>query len=77
MNTCNCIDFLIEKYILSDPVLLIQAAQIRPLKNFPSEPPFLSSAPLGLPLGEHSAVGRWSLLQLSLNHFHCLLGSSQ
>ena len=39
MNRHNCIDFCIEKYILSDPVLLIQAAQIRPLKNFPPELP--------------------------------------
>ena len=35
MNKRSCIDFCIEKYILSDPVLLIQAAWIRPLKNFP------------------------------------------
>ena len=39
MNRCNCIDFHIEKYILSDPILLIQAAWIRPPKNFPPEPP--------------------------------------
>ena len=32
MNRCNYIDFHIEKYILSDPILLIQAAQIRPPK---------------------------------------------
>ena len=48
MNTCNCIDFHIEKYILSDPVLLIQAAQIRPPKDFPPGPPFLSLVLLGL-----------------------------
>ena len=58
MNKCNCIDFCIEKYILSDPVLLIQAAQIRPLKNFPLGLPSLSSAPLGLLLGGHSIVSR-------------------
>ena len=39
MNKCSCIDFCIEKYILSDPVLLIQATQIRPPKNFPPELP--------------------------------------
>ena len=39
MNRHNCIDFCIEKYILSDPVLLIQATWIRPLKNFLPEPP--------------------------------------
>ena len=32
MNRHNCIDFCMEKYILSDPILLIQAAQIRPPK---------------------------------------------
>ena len=58
MNTHNCIDFLIEKYILSDPILLIQAAQIRPLKNFPLGLPFLSSVLLGLPLALHQAVDR-------------------
>ena len=42
MNKHNCIDFCIEKYILSDPILLIQAAQIRPPKNFPLEPPIES-----------------------------------
>ena len=36
-------DFHIEKYILSDPVLLIQATQIRPPKNFLPELPFVSS----------------------------------
>ena len=57
MNTCNCIDFCIEKYILSDPVLLIQAAQIRPLKNFPLGLPSLSSAPPDHLLVGHSVVG--------------------
>ena len=42
MNKHSCIDFCIEKYILSDPVLLIQAAWIRPLKNFPPALPFLT-----------------------------------
>ena len=48
MNRCNCIDFHTEKYILSDPVLLIQATWIRPPKNFPLGLPFLSSVLLGL-----------------------------
>ena len=58
MNRHNCIDFHIEKYILSDPVLLIQAAWIRPPKNFPPELPIKSSAPLDRLLGAHSIVGR-------------------
>ena len=32
MNKYNCMDFCIKKYILSDLVFLIQAAQIRPPK---------------------------------------------
>ena len=39
MNKRSCIDFRIEKYILSDPILLIQATWIRPPKNFPPELP--------------------------------------
>ena len=77
MNIHNCIDFCIEKYILSDPTLLIQAAWIRPLKNFPPELPFLSSALLGLLLGVHSVVDRWNRLQLFPSRFDCLLGSNQ
>ena len=60
MNKHSCIDFCIEKYILSDPVLLIQAAQIRPPKNFPPELPSLSLVPPGLLLGGHSIVDRWN-----------------
>src|SRR5580692_12438448 len=33
MNRRNCIDFRIDKYILSEPVFLIQAIWIRPPKN--------------------------------------------
>ena len=47
-----------EKYILSDPVLLIQAAQIRPPKNFPPELPIGSLILLDRLLGAHSTVGR-------------------
>ena len=53
MNKCNCIDFHIEKYILSDPILLIQATQIRPLKNFPLGLPSMSSTPFGHLLAVH------------------------
>ena len=77
MNICNCIDFHIEKYILSDPTLLIKAAQIRPPKNFPPELPFLSSTLLGLLSGACSIVDRWSQWQWSRSHFHYLLDSSQ
>ena len=76
MNRCNCIDFCMEKYILSDPVLLIQAAWIRPLKNFPPELPIGSLVPLGHLLGVHSIAGRWNLLLWCWSRFHCLLGSS-
>ena len=44
MNRCNCIAFRMEKYILSDPILLIQAAWIRPPKNFLPELLVWSSA---------------------------------
>src|SRR5580692_10072623 len=43
MNRCSCIDFRIDKYILSEPVLLIQAARIRPPKNPLPLPPSYSS----------------------------------
>ena len=62
MNRHNCIDFCMEKYILSDPILLIQAAWIRPLKNLPPELPVWSSILLDHLLEAHSIVGRWSLL---------------
>ena len=60
MNKRSCIDFRIEKYILSDPILLIQATRIRPLKNFPPELPIWSSILLDCLLGAHSVVGRLS-----------------
>ena len=77
MNICNCIDFCIEKYILSDPTLLIQATWIRPPKNFPPGLPFLSSALFGLPSEVHSVVDRWIQQLWSRSHLCCLLGSSQ
>ena len=58
MNRHSCIDFHMEKYILSDPVLLIQTTWIRPLKNFPPELPVLSSTLLGHLLGAHLTVDR-------------------
>ena len=58
MNRHNCIDFCMEKYILSDPVLLIQAAQIRPPKNFPLELPAWSSILPDHLSGAHSIVDR-------------------
>ena len=58
MNRHNCIDFHIEKYILSDPIFLIQATWIRPPKNFPPEPPSWSSAPLDHLLEVHSTGDR-------------------
>ena len=58
MNRHNCIDFHIEKYILSDPVLLIQAAWIRPPKNFLLGLLALSSAPPDHLLGACLVVGR-------------------
>src|SRR5580693_4815933 len=50
MNRHSCIDFCIDKYILSEPVLLIQAIQIRHLKNPLPLPLAYSSAPLDHPL---------------------------
>ena len=44
MNKHSCIDFHIERYILSDPILLIQAAWIRLPKNFLPGLPSSSSA---------------------------------
>ena len=63
MNIHNCMDFHMEKYILSDPILLIQAAQIRPPRNFPPGLPTLSSILLGLLLGVCLVADR-SILQL-------------
>ena len=62
MNRHNCIDFHMEKYILSDPILLIQAAWIRPPKNFPPGLPIWSSTLPDCLLGARSIVGRWNQL---------------
>src|SRR5580692_1250281 len=50
MNRCSCIDFCIDKYILSEPVFLIQAIWIRPPKNPLLLPLIYSSTLLGRPL---------------------------
>ena len=76
MNRCSCIDFHIEKYILSDPVLLIQATSIRPPKNFPLGLPSSSSAPPGHLLVGHSVVDTEYQLLSFLNCFHYLQDSS-
>ena len=76
MNRCSCIDFRMEKYILSDPILLIQATQIRPPKNFPPELLAWSSIPPDCLLGAHSIVDRWYLLLWCRSRFHYLLDSS-
>ena len=77
MNRCNCIDFHMEKYILSDPVLLIQATWIRPLKTFPPELLIKSSIPLGHLLGACLIVGRWNPPLWCWSRFHCPPGSSR
>ena len=77
MNRCSCIDFHMEKYIQSDPILLIQATWIRPPKNFLPELPAWSSTLPDCLLGAHSIVGRWCLLPWCRSCFHCLLDSSR
>src|SRR5580704_143468 len=76
MNRRSCIDFRIDKYILSEPVLLIQAARIRPPKNPLLLPPFYSSAlPDHLSRATPAVDGGSQRLWL-LVHFHYLRGSS-
>ena len=77
MNKRSCIDFHIEKYILSDPILLIQATWIRPPKNFPPELLVWSSVLLDRLLGVHSVVDRWSQQWWCRSRFHYLLDSNQ
>ena len=77
MNKCSCIDFCMEKYILSDPIFLIQAARIRPPKNFPPALPIWSSILLDHLLGVHLVVGRWSRQLWCRSRFRYLLDSSQ
>ena len=76
MNRHNCIDFHMERYILSDPILLIQATWIRPPKNFPLGLPSSSSAPLDCLLAGCSAVGIGCQPLSFLSHFHYLQDSS-
>src|SRR5580692_9577282 len=76
MNRRNCIDFRIDKYILSEPVLLIQATRIRPPKNPLPLLPSCSLTPLGrlwtvIPTAGGGNPHWWPLVR-----FHCLQGSS-
>src|SRR5580692_10488879 len=57
MNRRSCIDFRIDRYILSEPVFLIQAVRIRPPKNPLLSPPSYSSTLLGHPLRATPTVG--------------------
>src|SRR5580692_2165571 len=57
MNRCSCIDFCINKYILSEPVFLIQAIWIRPPKNPLLSLPTYSSTLLDHPLRATPTVG--------------------
>src|SRR5580692_1289938 len=77
MNRRSCIDFRIDKYILSEPVLLIQAARIRPPKNPLLSLPFYSSTPPGPLWRATPAVGGGSPHLWLLIRLHCLRGSSR
>src|SRR5580692_12982524 len=76
MNRHSCIDFRIDKYILSEPVLLIQAIQIRPPKNPLLSLPTYSSILLGCPLRATPVVDGGSRRLWLLVRFHYLWGSS-
>src|SRR5580692_9757578 len=76
MNRRSCIDFRIDKYILSEPVLLIQAARIRPPKNPLPLLPFYSSAPPGRLLRVTPIVDGGSRRLWLLVRFRYLLESS-
>src|SRR5580704_930407 len=76
MNRCSCIDFCIDKYILSEPVFLIQAVWIRPLKNPLLSPLIYSSTLLGHPLRVIPVVDGGSQRLWLLVCFCCLWGSS-
>src|SRR5580692_8487779 len=74
MNRCSCIDFHIDKYILSEPVLLIQAARIRPPKNPLLSLPSYSLILLGRPLRATPAVGGGNRRLWLPVCFRCLRG---
>jgi hypothetical protein len=76
MNRCSCIDFRIDRYILSDPVLLIQATQIRPPKNPLPSLPFYSSVPPDRPLRVTPVVDGGSRRLWLRVHFRYLPESS-
>src|SRR5580692_6954387 len=76
MNRRSCIDFRIDKYILSEPVLLIQAARIRPPKNpLLSLPSYSSVLPDRL-LRVTPVVDGGSRRSWPLAHFRYLQGSN-
>src|SRR5580692_415278 len=77
MNRRSYIDFRIDKYILSEPVLLIQAAQIRPPKNPLLLPPSYSLVPLGRLWRATSIAGGGSPHLWLPVRFHYLRGSSR
>src|SRR5580692_146053 len=76
MNRRSYIDFCIDKYILSEPVLLIQAARIRPPKNPLLSPPSYSLTLLGHLWIATPTAGGGSPHWWSPVRFRCLQGSS-
>src|SRR5580692_11592260 len=76
MNRRSCIDFCINKYILSEPVFLIQAIWIRPPKNPLLSLPTYSSTPLGHLLRVIPVAGGGSQRLWLLACLHCLWESS-
>ena len=77
MNRHSCIDFYIDKYILSEPVFLIQAIQIRPPKNTLLSPLIYSSTLLGHPLRVTPVVDGGSRRLWPLARFRYLRESSR
>src|SRR5580692_6504200 len=76
MNRRSCIDFRIDKYILSEPVFLIQAVRIRPPKNPLLLPPSYSLMPPGRLWRATLAVDGGNPRLWPLVRFRCLRGSS-
>src|SRR5580692_4846665 len=76
MNRRSCIDFCNDKYILSEPVFLIQAVRIRPPKNPLPLLPTYSSVLLDRLLRATPIVGGGSRCLWLLVCFHCLQESS-
>src|SRR5580692_10104615 len=76
MNRYSCMDFRIDKYILSEPVFLIQAARIRPPKNPLPLLPFYSSMLPVCPLRATPIVDGGNRHLWLLVCFHYLWASS-